>query len=71
MLYIVLSILTIVGGYKFVLSISRIYRFIDELNIIQQDNIFHNAKEVPEPVWIPIQGVIPQWLSGVMYRVGK
>ncbi|KAI7858982.1 carotenoid oxygenase [Circinella umbellata] len=52
------------------ISINRIYRFIDELNIVQQGNIFRNAKEVPEPVWIPIQGVIPQWLSGVMYRIG-
>ncbi|KAI9276730.1 carotenoid oxygenase [Phascolomyces articulosus] len=70
MLYIVFSVLAFIGGYKLVSSLRRIFQLTDQIKDIQQNNVFRNAKEVPEPIWIPTHGTIPQWLSGIMYRIG-
>ncbi|ORY99732.1 carotenoid oxygenase, partial [Absidia repens] len=29
-----------------------------------------NAVEVPDPIWIDVQGKLPSWLNGVLYRIG-
>ncbi|ORX46804.1 hypothetical protein DM01DRAFT_1293510 [Hesseltinella vesiculosa] len=31
---------------------------------------FDNIPEYIDPVWLPIQGTLPSWLNGTMYRVG-
>ncbi|KAI8067760.1 carotenoid oxygenase [Gongronella butleri] len=47
-------------------------RFNGYLNRIVafQTNVFGNAPEYNDPLWLPITGNIPTWLNGIMYRVG-
>ncbi|KAI8341815.1 hypothetical protein BC941DRAFT_414578 [Chlamydoabsidia padenii] len=36
-----------------------------------QSSAFENTPETNGPVWLPIQGTLPSWLNGILYRVGK
>lgn len=44
-------------------AINKIARF--------QTAAFQNTPETNNPVWLPIQGALPSWLNGILYRVGK
>ncbi|KAI8081463.1 carotenoid oxygenase [Halteromyces radiatus] len=37
---------------------------------IFQSTEFSNTPEVNHPVWLPIQGTLPNWLNGILYRIG-
>lgn len=32
---------------------------------------FHNTPQFTDPLWLPVNGSIPKWLNGVLYRIGK
>lgn len=35
-----------------------------------QNTPFRNTPEVNDPISLPVEGTIPEWLSGVLYRTG-
>ncbi|KAI8137105.1 carotenoid oxygenase, partial [Fennellomyces sp. T-0311] len=41
-----------------------------KLRALQSENKFENTPEVPEPVWNSIEGTIPPWVSGILFRTG-
>lgn len=43
----------------------------DTIRAFQIQNKFRNATEIRNPILLSAQGTIPDWLNGVLYRVGK
>ncbi|KAI9490811.1 carotenoid oxygenase [Zychaea mexicana] len=50
--------------------------FIEYINLssriraLQSLNKFPNTTEVANPIWCPIEGSIPPWVNGILYRTG-
>lgn len=45
---------------------------IDLLRDFQKENIkFTNAVEFRDPVTLQVEGKIPEWLNGILYRIGR
>jgi torulene dioxygenase len=56
------------------MSFPSLDEFFTQTNFVagfQKNNKHRNATEVPDPIWLDIQGEIPSWLNGVLYRIGK
>ena len=71
MLQFLLAVIVAAGSYKLARYLQALIRLVDQIAVVQQGNQFQNAQEVPDPIWLPVEkGVIPSWLSGIMYRVG-
>lgn len=48
------------------------FAFLQRIKAYQALTPFTNTPQVRDPVWISLQqGTIPEWLNGVMYRIGK
>lgn len=36
-----------------------------------QSTQFKNVPQTIDPKWLPVQGKIPSWLNGILYRIGN
>ncbi|CAO3592007.1 unnamed protein product [Absidia cylindrospora] len=67
-LIIITTVGTIVLG-KCWLWLSNFVTANNEMVSFQTSN-FENTPEFKDPVWLPIQGELPEWLNGILYRIG-
>ncbi|KAI8149690.1 carotenoid oxygenase [Fennellomyces sp. T-0311] len=71
MLQFLIAVIAVAGSYKLVRAIRTLFQHVNQIKQVQQGNLFQNAQEVSQPIWMPVEkGVIPNWLSGIMYRIG-
>ncbi|KAI8148245.1 carotenoid oxygenase [Fennellomyces sp. T-0311] len=42
----------------------------NRIRTFQSFNKFRNTPQVVEPIWCPIEGSIPPWINGILYRTG-
>ncbi|CAO3593406.1 unnamed protein product [Absidia cylindrospora] len=51
-------------------SLDQFFTQVDSIAEVQNNSCHRNAVEVPDPIWIDVQGKLPSWLNGVLYRIG-
>lgn len=61
----------IVSLSKIVPTINMTKSVVDTIRAFQVKNTFRNATEIRNPILLSAQGTIPDWLNGVLYRIGK
>lgn len=54
-----------------IISINMTKSVADTIREFQIQNKFRNATEIRKPILLSAQGTIPDWLNGVLYRIGK